>query len=170
MLRRSGVYKSYTPGPTPGGSTSMLGPLGHEYELERQPEAGTHIYLFPFGGNPSPIWVHEHRETNIGSEAGDHSYLSLIIDNPSPGEAQELREDSDDGDMPKHTKSPPPPPHPLTRGGGPWENLGRHQHTPYSRGGDPWPNSHASPSQYATPSHSGAPTQGETHPTIRPGK
>ena len=69
------------------GSTSMLGPLGHEYELERQPEAGTHIYLFPFGGNPSPIWVHEHRETNIGSEAGDHSYLSLIIDNPYPGEA-----------------------------------------------------------------------------------
>ena len=41
--------------------TYMLGPLGPEYELEQKPEAGTHTYLLPFGGDSSPVWAHEHR-------------------------------------------------------------------------------------------------------------
>ena len=69
----------------------MIAPLGHEYELGRKPEAGTHIYLFPFGGYPSPIWAQERRETDVELEAGENSDLSPIIDDPSTVRTQERR-------------------------------------------------------------------------------
>ena len=80
------------------GSTSTLGPLGPDYESENQPgteEAGTHLYLLPFGGDTLPIRLHERRESDGESEAGSHYDLSPIIDNPSPGRAQYHRDNSD---------------------------------------------------------------------------
>ena len=47
------------------GSTSTIGPLRSDYELNDNPnpDSGTHLDIFPFGGDTSPIWAHEHRET-----------------------------------------------------------------------------------------------------------
>ena len=80
------------PGAYAQGNTSLFAPLGPQFKLERKSETGTHIYLSPFGRDPSPIQAPKTREKHVGSEAGAHSDLSLIIDNPYPGQAQEYRE------------------------------------------------------------------------------
>ena len=114
-------------------STSTIGPLGLEYELEwltSTQEEGTSIYLPLFSGDPSTIWAHERRETYVGSKAGAHARLSSIIHDYSPGLAQERRGDS-------YEREPIHPPPSLPQRGDPWPNLGWQPHTPYPRGEDP---------------------------------
>ena len=107
--------KTLCPGAYTWGSTYTIGPLGPEYELERltnTQEAGTTIYLLPFGGDYSPIQTHECREADVGYEAGVHADLSPIIHDKSPGKAQYLREYPEDGPLKTH---PPTAPHPPQR-------------------------------------------------------